>query len=251
MKLYNYLKENRTKTISKEEAVDIITKKCHNNTKIMKQKAYIYRGISSFSYSTGYINSNTGSPRMSANTINYMTLLMDNLPSWKNYPKRSRGIICSTDEFNSDSYGNVYHVFPFDNSKIGVCPKNDAWDSFYDTFAKYTKGISSVHAFNIALKTIFEKHNLSVNEKSYSSLLNGIKKLKSLNVKNGELEQFFNEISENNVEKSLSEIFDPSFNNFKIGIKNISPDKEVWIQGEAIIVDYHEKDILNEIFQLS
>jgi hypothetical protein len=78
--------------------------------------------------------------RVSANTSNVYTLLIDNLRSWSEYPKRSRSIICSTSAFNAAGYGvhNPPHqVFPEDGAKIGVAPRSDIWNSF-------EKGLSEI-----------------------------------------------------------------------------------------------------------
>ena len=69
--------------------------------------------------------------RVSKNTDNFYTLLIDNFPTWENYPKRSRSIVCSTSEDKADVYGNVYAVFPIDMSaQFGVCSSQDIWLSF-------------------------------------------------------------------------------------------------------------------------
>jgi hypothetical protein len=125
--------EGRTLSIGEERAMDLINKHCSKNYKLLStDKIGIYRGIKDISSDYAYIDSNKGKLRTSANTENYMTLLMDNLPSWKNYPKRSRGIICSTST-NVSGYGTVYKVFPYDNAKIGICPSFDVWESFHKT----------------------------------------------------------------------------------------------------------------------
>jgi hypothetical protein len=76
----------------------------------------------------------SASQRKSANTENYYTLLIDNLPSWQNYPKRSKSLICSTSRHvaelfsqDNDKNGGVYIVLPFNGAKIGICPQRDIW----------------------------------------------------------------------------------------------------------------------------
>lgn len=85
----------------------------------------IYRGVGSSYDQYRVVDSNKGKPRQSANTLNYMTWLMDNLPSWKAYPKRSRGIICSTSLSYAGGYGQIYQIIPYDNAQIAVCPTID------------------------------------------------------------------------------------------------------------------------------
>ena len=124
-KFKKYLNEGRTKKINGEKAVDLIIKNASKNFKsiYMTGKVMpIYRGLPDKT-EFGYIDTNKGELRIYANTYNYMTLLMDNLSSWKKYPKRSRGIICSTDpDYASDfaGWGDINHVIPYDNVKIAV-----------------------------------------------------------------------------------------------------------------------------------
>jgi hypothetical protein len=42
--------------------------------------------------------------RKAANTTNYMNLLQSNLPSWQDYPRRNRSLVCSADS----SYASLY-----------------------------------------------------------------------------------------------------------------------------------------------
>ena len=67
--------------------------------------------------------------RVSVNTHNYYTVLMDNLPSWQEYPKRSRSLICSTSLYTARGFatGEPYNIFPIDGAKIAVCPRLDIW----------------------------------------------------------------------------------------------------------------------------
>jgi len=88
-----------------------------------------------------------------------MTLLMDNLPSWKAYPKRSKSIICATEKNNSSSYGRVYYIYPTDECDIGIVPANDVWDGFIKALHD-----TSVNNFN----SILEKNHIS--DKSFSEM---------------------------------------------------------------------------------
>jgi len=64
--------------------------------------------------------------RKSIHNPNYYTLLINNLDSWKKYPKRQQ--ICSLSEpwFIIPKDG-LYVIIPFDNSKWGVVPDDDIW----------------------------------------------------------------------------------------------------------------------------
>ena len=90
--------------------------------------------------------------RKSQNTSNIYTRLMsDILSSWKQYPKRTRSFICSTSakeaslyvEPNQTSSKHYFCVFPENDTLIGLCPKNDIWNSFESGLH-----FSSMNAFN-------------------------------------------------------------------------------------------------------
>lgn len=60
--------------------------------------------------------------RNSAYARNYYTLLINNLPSWSEYPKRTH--ICSNKYFRFNQ--EVYRVIPLKSTaKIGICPGDD------------------------------------------------------------------------------------------------------------------------------
>jgi len=84
--------------------------------------------------------------RKSAYTENYYTLIMNNLPSWKEYPKRQH--ICTSTPFDYRG-GTIYRVIPLTNMNVGVCPGDDVQAEFienehttelfnnYQTYSKY------------------------------------------------------------------------------------------------------------------
>jgi hypothetical protein len=87
--------------------------------------------------------------RKSANTTNYYTMLFDNSPYRGNFPKRSKSLICTSDQFTAASYGEkLYRVIPFDNAKIAICPDMDFWCSF--------KKIETLDEFNSNLEILYK-----------------------------------------------------------------------------------------------
>lgn len=128
--------EGRTKTLSSDTALDLIENKCSKHVKGLQdmKRPRIYRGIKTFNDEYGIVDPRQGRERLSANTSNHMTLLMDNLPSWKGYPKRSQSIICSTSIQTAQHYGwnGVYHIYPTNGCNMGIVPTRDIWQSFGD-----------------------------------------------------------------------------------------------------------------------
>lgn len=162
------INEDRTQSIQKEEAIGLIKKNCMKHVKGLKNgsRATIYRGTWS-NIRTGYgvLDPRKGTPRESANTSNHMTLLMDNLPSWKKFPLRSRSVICSTDKRTAYNFGDRYYVYPYDKCIFGTAPAGDVWGAFE------ALGVDSVDEFNAFLTRTGAP---SVSDKSYSALKDDI-----------------------------------------------------------------------------
>jgi hypothetical protein len=94
------------------------------------------------------------SGRISRNTENYYTLIMDNAPEWKEYPKRNASYICTTNYIRALTRGapaTSYIIIPYDGVKIAKCPDYDIWDSFGSLY-KY--GITSMMDFGEFLNSL-------------------------------------------------------------------------------------------------
>ena len=68
--------------------------------------------------------------RKSANTTNHYTVLLDSNPKNKDWPPRSKSIICSTSFHAAQGYGRgngMGVLFPYDGTKIGVVNRPDFW----------------------------------------------------------------------------------------------------------------------------
>ncbi len=132
----HYTTPSRSKQISLEEAVSIFEENCFDFD--FENSVPIFRGITDLE--KGYYLSNPKAfKRVSKNTSNTYTHLMDKLPKWSSYPKRSESLICSLSYRTAQNFsdnGTASLVIPFDNSKIGVCPESDLWDSFGKTLPR-------------------------------------------------------------------------------------------------------------------
>jgi len=124
---------NRGVSISDDKAVKILRTKCKRSFGLwLKTDMSLFRGMD---YKGDFYSIDPSkSVRVSQNTQNYYTLIMDNHPSWKGFPKRSKSIICTTYEYKAEQYGNKYHMFSYDGAAYGVAPEDDIWFSFGKTF---------------------------------------------------------------------------------------------------------------------
>lgn len=158
-----------TTSISLTKAIDIF-KNCEYPQFLTGNN--IYRGIRKFDpymYATP-----KRTVRYSANTTNFYTELIDILPSWSDWPKRSQSLICASTSFIAEDYGDVYYVIPIKNTNIGICSRPDFWDSFpnlnvrMDIFNDILEDIYSTLA--VVFTKIIKQENISM--KWFNSLFN-------------------------------------------------------------------------------
>jgi len=99
----SFLKEGRTKDITKRKFLEIYEENIGVNPEKLPK---IYRGLDE-NYLYGYVKPAEYS-RKSRNTSNYYTLIMDHSQKWKQYPKGSKSIICTTSRSKAENYGSIY-----------------------------------------------------------------------------------------------------------------------------------------------
>jgi hypothetical protein len=242
MRLRKFINEGRSKSITIEEAVEAIKNKC---TDFIKNGSIVYRGVDD-ARDAALIVSPANFERKSRNTSNYYTLLMDNLPAWKSYPKRSKSIICATDIEYASNMGYAYRVYMFDGSKIGVCPTNDLWESF-------GLDVDSLEIFNDCIGMMINKFTDYDDSDivTYNDLLQLFNKFdehkSSFNIDRHTFPTFFDfKLFEPYFETDVKlidfakEILDPERHKFKLEntktFKNVD-HREVWTDGTSILLN--------------
>jgi hypothetical protein len=134
MKFQKYLieyKEERksvSQGLSKTNFLKLLEKpEFKSSLEIYKNSQYrIYRGTSqNFVY--GYYTKQE-EERMSQNTGNFYTIMINHDSKWKNYPRRQ--IICSSSLKSASIFGTPFLLIPEYNTKIGCCYTSDIWGSF-------------------------------------------------------------------------------------------------------------------------
>lgn len=237
MKFKQYLIEstsNRSREISIEQFKKLLDTKCKKSKNIKN----IFRGVAGVRYSYGYVEPSKF-VRKSANTDNYYTLLLDNLSSWKKYPKRSKSIVCSTNEDYADAYGWPYIVYPFDGSKIGVCSSIDIWESFSPlNLLDFNNSLKYLYQENIG--EVLDQNKWNTFKKQLLELEVYLKQHKLKQHKPGKHDGLLNMIGDwkkhgllNRIEKFL----DPNRNGFmlKTAGDNLPDNKEVWTNGNCLL----------------
>ena len=243
MKLYNYLNESRTSSITEEQFETLLEKNCNDILNKYKQgQDIILRGLKS-NIEYGYVDPTSSTRTSRYATNNFYTILLDELLlSWKNYPLRSKSIICSNSDEKTYGYGKTYVVFPYNGSKIGVCPEDDIWYSFTDFFS------DSLNILNRFFEYVAQSKNIK-----YGNDKNGLLKILSLldeMKKNDESSSsitfaayFYGPFLKSKHKSFLSfldEQMNPSKNGFKHYTTNNyklkSDSNEIWIEGECLLL---------------
>ena len=252
----NELKETRTKAISNNKAIEIINKNCTDILKYyQKNNQYIYRGAPGGPVCL-FTDPTKGKLRKSRDIPNYYTLLFDNLPAWKLYPKRSKSLICTSNLNDARGFGVVYVVFPYNNAKIGVCPSSDIWS----VFQKY---LHSLSFFATHLKNLLKDFlDYIPDDNSWNSLQKDFKKVEKIikdkeytddEIQDIQYEKIYGDVFKTWVRRILkgekftdvfNDILDPKKNYFKI-IKvgdKLPPLKEVWTDSKCVLILESEID---------
>lgn len=269
----SFLNEGRTNSIGKEKTVEFVDPIVREFGDVYKAPE-IYRGIKN-DISFGLIRPSEH-VRVSANTKNYYTLLIDNSKRWSEYPKRSKSVVCSTNKKKAGNYGQPFKVFPKIGSKIGVCPVDDIFYSF--PRLEDVLGIRKMSDFNYFLEYIYEwvlGYSEELSETSFTKLkaqLNLIGESEKFielyqteKFKNNPEQKRLPSSIQDNIEKA-AEFFFPNFNtfyemidhlldpkkngfnlvNYKKGLE-MPKNKEVWISSDSVLIHttllqdvYHE-----------
>ena len=164
-----------------DEAISIIKQHCSKSLWMINKNTPIWRG----DRDTGAVLGQDGmgvlhldkSTRKSENTSNWYTMIFDNHPDMREFPKRSKSLICTTSFTNAKAYGrtekNVLAIIPFDHSAIGWTDKSDIWDLKLSTFSGGASSLLGLNDFFAA----FWPFGLDVNDwssfKAFSDFLHG------------------------------------------------------------------------------
>lgn len=117
-----------SKPISESNFLELINKECKN---WQSSKTTLFRGqpdLGEYVYTDPTLHY-----RSSIEDTNLHIELLDNLPSWKEYPNYSQSIIGVSDKEGAVGYtedGTIYELIPYDNVKIAICPESTIWGSF-------------------------------------------------------------------------------------------------------------------------
>ena len=119
MRFKEYLIEE--KDLSLEDAVNIYLEQCSKELPKAKLFRKSTRGGNGLRFrSTEKVS------RTSIGGSQLVQQFMESSPLWKDYPKRSNSIFCSTSNEEAEDFdGDLYVIYPVKNTKLAVCEDND------------------------------------------------------------------------------------------------------------------------------
>ena len=166
MKIVKYFKlfESRTAQITDKEFVMLVKDNCKD---YLANPKYMQRMKEEFNGDYSYID-----PKMylrrplegSGGVVSaHHSILMDNLPSWKGFPKRFESLIGNLRFNNDQAFGDIcYLVIPYDGANFGLAPSSDLWGSYCE-----------VGNMKYEFDNVFTERftDLGVSEKSYDAMM--------------------------------------------------------------------------------
>ena len=152
--------ENAFKTISLDEAKDILNKSYETFDLNKYVKSPIYKGLKDQvrSLSDNFVvqyNTDRFSPHAKNNFYN---VFFSNADSWKKYPKRNRSLVCTTSDTYAKDYGKLYYVIPLKNTKVGICPEKDIFFSFKEFENHKSSFANNLNSFISFLTSLCNKY---------------------------------------------------------------------------------------------
>lgn len=274
-KIHSYKKfvmvnESRSYEVSLEEAKNFLKTKA---TEWDIKSNQIFRGVKdSKDKKYSIINPSKYNRTSLMKKDNIYNVVIDNIPSWSDYPNRHQSIfghLYNPSNPNPDNthnlYGYVNYVIPKDNAKIAICPKSDVrYMDVGNTFIENISIMGTPDIFSVINK-IFYNGGLSISKWKYIlKIMNEvtlkeiqnigdshsigriieddnhrviIEKLNNVMKKEGysSLWDLFNVgFSPENQDMELVNYTKENINNLKI---KTSEEREIWTDGECLIVN--------------
>jgi len=168
MKIVKYFKlfESRTAEITDKEFVMLVKDNCKeylSNPKYLQRMKEDFNGEYSYIDPKQHVRRPLMNPDGAGVVSAHHTLLMDNLPSWKSFPKRSESLIGSLKFSEDHAFGDrCYLVIPYDGANFGLAPCSDLWGSYCEV------GDMKYEFDNLFTERLTD---LGVSEKSYAAMM--------------------------------------------------------------------------------
>jgi hypothetical protein len=207
--------ESRTSELSESEFRKILNEKCKDftkNPKLLQRSKK--RPSSKFTYIDPKQSERVPGGDTAVGSKHHL-LLMDNLPSWSGFPRRSRSIIGVTAEDPRTLFGKErFLVIPFDGAKFGVAPSCDLWSCQVNIPSSVPSSMNII-SFDETFSQMLRVNKIS--DKSYSQMIMDLQKLYDSETSKSwkdstRLGNLFSKIRENRfdiIEDGLSDFLSP------------------------------------------
>lgn len=168
--------ETRSAGLSEVEFQKLLFENCKdfiNNPKLLQRNKI--RNDGDFSFINPSVNTRVALKDLDDGVFSeHNSLLMDNLPSWQGFPKRSKSLIGLTNEDSRNIFGKFrYLVIPYDNAKFGVAPSMDIWSCKSKIkIEDFTAEISFNDKLSEALSSNRRTHKIT--DESYEQMMSDI-----------------------------------------------------------------------------
>ena len=268
-----------TTTLTKDEVIEILTTKCKkflNWGKDYTEGCLIYRK-----------DENRGdfllvNPKISSQDRiapyafkNYHNLLISNLESWKDWPRRNKSLICAS-SYRALSHGGGfikgpsvdYVIIPFDDTMVATGDRSDFWNCFSnlpkdEDFMEEDLDRPSIAYYMTLLVNELDRNvkpSLNTNWNELKSFLEGSEASEHIISKyfTTDYEVLWNDNL--NLLENLNILLNPKSNNFKLtditGVMNLysqldtneSEASESWFEDESIMISLDKiTEILKEL----
>jgi len=261
-----YLTESRFEKMSEEEALQMVRTKCSKIVRYYNKNGwYITRGRG-IKQNYSFADTSKFEDRTSKNVVNIYTLIMNNTPEWKKFPKRN--LICSTSPGYARGFGNVYVVFPYNGTKIGICGGEDIWSTWSFPRIGRMLDINNISDLVYVTGELFKKIvGRKIEEKNFSKFVKDLHELSKMMKENPEDIQKYTRgvhpscirIAKKVFEKYDGDMFgmlkylmDPKANKFTIKTsgKKLPEGREVWMDGKVVMVSAsYPNDLITDFME--
>lgn len=238
--------------LTEDEVIEELRKHC---SKSLKLGAQFWRGLTDKAPRNYSIADLSLTERRSENTTNFYTIILDNHPEMKKFPKRSKSLIFTSSASIAHGYGDVYAVFPYDTSMLGECPKSDMWSTQVSISDSVSTRIESLNYFWTAF---FSAVGVRSAEVTFASFETADQKLKGddpeylgalkifLDRLKSDFDYRFTELDYKKLESKLKknfldtvfEMYSLEYTNFQLVKPYTEADnnREYWCSGKVILI---------------
>jgi hypothetical protein len=240
-------KKPQYQSLEVERAIEELNRHAKDALWMLYENRPLYRGDRSNNIEdimkTGFATVDpSATRRKSENTSNYYTVILDNHPDYKDFPKRSRSFIGTTNLVIAQHYSGLNKpliMIPYDDVKIGMVNERDIW------------GVR-ISPFNHTMSMDFERANrpfkrmgINPNIKSFEDFDKLLKSGDRFAIEN--LKKAYDLTNKEALKYSkrfMEEIwraYSPKETGFRVYTTKTLPrkyvDTEVWVGGKVMLID--------------